>query len=114
MTKKSQTHQPAGSTTHQGALPLGNLLQGYQLQDKGGYITQEFQDYAYRLAVALDDLPHKSVYMKMAKTVDRRILDQALGFVSDSQAKSKAKLFMWKVKQLRTELADKQPTAVGK
>lgn len=114
MTKKSTTTAPAGPAANQGALPLGNLLQGYQLQDKGGFITREFQDYAYRLAVALDDLPHKSVYMKMAKTVDRRVLDQALAFVADAQAKSKAKLFMWKVKQLRTELAGQRSAAAGK
>src|SRR3972149_1725771 len=80
-----------------------SLFEGYQLQDKGGYITQEFQDYGYRLAVTLDDLAHKSLYIKMAKEVDRTILEKALAFVIDSQAKSKPRLFMWKVKQLKEE-----------
>ena len=48
-----------------------SLFEGYTLQDKGGYITQEFQDYGYRLAVTLDDLAHKSLYIKMAKDIDR-------------------------------------------
>ncbi len=84
--------------------PLGTLFDGYALEDKGGYITQEFQDFGYRLAVTLDDLPHKSLYMRLAKKEKRILLEQALSFVSDAaQAKSKAKLFMWKLKELRKE-----------
>lgn len=87
-----------------GFRPIGDLLNKYALEDKGGYITQEFQDYGYRLAVALDDMKHKSLYIKMAKTIDRGILEKARSFVSDaSSAKSKARLFMWKVKQLKNE-----------
>jgi hypothetical protein len=83
---------------------LGNLFQDYQLEDKGGYITQEFQDFGYRLAVELNDLAHKSLYIKMAKNEDRAVLDRALTFVKDAEnAKSKAKLFMWKVKQIKAE-----------
>lgn len=81
---------------------LGDLLDKYQVEDKGGYITQEFQDFGYRMAVELHDLKHKSLYIKMAKTIDRSILEQALSFVSDAEsARSKAKLFMWKVKQIQ-------------
>ncbi len=83
---------------------IGSLLEKYNLEDKGGYITQEFQDYGYRLAVSLNDMSHKSLYIRMAKTVDRGILERALSFVTDaSSAKSKARLFMWKVKQLKEE-----------
>lgn len=80
-----------------------SLFANYQLQDKGGFITQEFQDYGYRLAVSLDDLKHKSLYIKMAKTIDRAILEQALSFIKDARAQSKARLFMWKVKELRNK-----------
>ncbi|MFZ5376341.1 MAG: hypothetical protein ACOZAN_01570 [Patescibacteria group bacterium] len=78
-----------------------SLFSGYKLNDAGGYISREFQDYGYRLAMELDDLRHKSLYIKMAKEYDRVILEKALSFVSDANAQSKAKLFMWKVKQLR-------------
>lgn len=78
-----------------------SLFENYKLEDKGGYITQEFQDFGYRLAVELNDLEHKSLYIRMAKQVDRLLLERALSFVSDSQARSKAKLFMWKVKELK-------------
>ena len=81
------------------------LFANYQLKDKGGYITREFQDYGYRLAVELGDLAHKSLYIKMAKEIERAILEKALSFVIDSQADNKARLFMWKVKQLRDEVA---------
>lgn len=77
-----------------------SLFTHYRLEDKGGHISQEFQDYGYRLALSLDDEAHKSLYIKLAKQVPRVILDQALRFVSDAMARSKAKLFMWKLKQL--------------
>lgn len=81
----------------------GDLFSNYKIEDKGGYITQEFQDYGYRLACELDDLKHKSLYIKMAKTISRNVLEGALSFVSDANATSKAKLFMWKVKQLNEQ-----------
>lgn len=92
-----------------GMQALGDLFSAYQLDDKGGYITQEFQDYGYRLAVELQDMKHKSLYIKMAKDVDRGILESALSFVKDAaHAKSKARLFMWKVKQLKKDKKEKE------
>lgn len=84
-----------------GPVSAQSLFAGYQLQDKGGHITQEFQDFGYRVAIELNDLKHKSLYIKMAKEIDRIILEKALSFVSDAQARSKARLFMWKVKELQ-------------
>jgi hypothetical protein len=81
---------------------IGDVVKAHQLEDKGGYITQEFQDFAYRLAMTLEDAAHKAVYMRLAKHEDRALLEQALSFVVDARsARSKPKLFMWKVKQLR-------------
>lgn len=82
---------------------IGSLFDNYQVEDKGGYITQEFQDFGYRLACELDDEKHKSLYIKMAKTLPRHLLEKARSFVLDATtAKSKAKLFMWKLKQLQS------------
>jgi hypothetical protein len=78
---------------------LKDLLQKYDL-DANKYVSREFQDYGYRLAVELDDLAHKSLYIKLAKTLPRAILEQARSFVKDANARSKGKLFMWKVGQL--------------
>lgn len=94
---------------------IGSLFQNYQLEDKGGYISQEFQDYGYRLACDLDDLKHKSLYIKMSKEIDRAILDAARSFVLDAHsAKSKARLFMWKVNQLKQQLESQEQKAVDK
>lgn len=83
---------------------LSKLVKQYQIKESKGYVTQEFQDFGYRLAVSLDDLAHKSLYIKMAKTEDRGLLERALSFVSDAEsARSKAKLFMWKLKELKKE-----------
>lgn len=83
---------------------IGSLLEKYRLEDKGGYISQEFQDYGYRLALALDDMKHKSLYIKMAKREPRGLLERALSYVSDAkEVQSKARLFMWKLQQLKKE-----------
>jgi len=114
--QKKTTKQADQKVDKKAGKPVGfqsakSLFTGYQLEDKGGYITREFQDYGYRLAVELNDLAHKSLYIKMAKDVDRAILEKALSFVADSQAKSKARLFMWKVKQLKEEAKERATMA---
>lgn len=87
---------------------VGDLFEGFEISEGKGYITQEFQDYGYRLAAELDDLKHKSLYIKMAKNENRALLESARSFVIDSQAKSKGALFMWKLKQLKAETKEKQ------
>src|SRR3972149_4442663 len=83
---------------------LGDLLAKYDW-DKKKYISQEFQDYAYRLAVFLEDLSHKSLYMRLAKSTPRAMLEQAKNFVTDAyQVKNKARLFMWKLQEIRKTL----------
>lgn len=70
--------------------------------DKKKYITREFQDYGYRLAVALGDLKNKSLYIKLAKEAPRKLLEEALNFIKDaSNVRSKPRLFMWKLKELK-------------
>jgi hypothetical protein len=97
---KSKSSPPAKGVFQ----PIGSLFDKYHLEDKGGYITQEFQDFGYRMAVELNDLKHKSLYIKMAKEENRVLLERALSFVKDADsAKSKARLFMWKVKELKKE-----------
>lgn len=71
------------------------------------YISREFQKYGYDLARELGDLRHKALYMKLAKEIPRFILEGARNFIKDANAKSKPKLFMWKLKELRNEEAGK-------
>lgn len=68
------------------------------------YISREFQSFGIHLAEQLDDYKHRSLYIKLAKTVHRSILEKALSFCVDSKAKNKGALFMWKLKQLRNEI----------
>lgn len=65
------------------------------------YISREFQTFGIHLAEELDDYKHKSLYIKLAKTTNRAILEKALSFACDSQAKNKGALFMWKLKELK-------------
>jgi hypothetical protein len=73
-------------------------------RDNDKYISVEFQKYGYDLAVELNDLKHKALYIKLAKTTPRVILENARSFVKDAyNAKSKGRLFMWKIKKLKEE-----------
>jgi len=77
------------------------------LKDK--YISQEFQKYGYDLAVELGDLEHKALYIKLAKETPRKILEQARNFVKDAgRVKSRARLFMWKLTELKKEWKKKK------
>jgi hypothetical protein len=68
------------------------------MEDK--YISREFQSYGYYLATELDDLQHRSIYMKLAKTLPRAVLEKALSFTKDAKVKRRGALFMWKLKEL--------------
>lgn len=79
---------------------IGTILSSFNpVEDK--YISREFQAYGIYLAETLGDYKHKSLYIRLAKTVPRAILEKALSFVKDAKATSKGKLFMWKMKELR-------------
>ncbi|MEO6508603.1 MAG: hypothetical protein ABIO02_01495 [Patescibacteria group bacterium] len=64
------------------------------------YISREFQSFGVHLAEKLEDSKHKSLYIKLAKTLPRPALEEALRFVVDSRAKSKGALFMWKLREM--------------
>lgn len=71
-------------------------------KDRPKNISKEFQMYGVYLAESLADTKHYSLYIKLAKDVKRSILDEALSFTKGyTTAKSKARVFMWRLKQLR-------------
>ncbi|QHO63033.1 hypothetical protein [Candidatus Chazhemtobacterium aquaticus] len=86
---------------------LKRILKSYQIdEDKQRRISREWQDYAYRLALELEDLEHKAIYMRLAKNEDRSLLEEVRIFVRGANAKNKGGLFMWKLKQLREKKKD--------
>src|SRR5579885_1660041 len=81
---------------------IGDVLKDFNpLEDK--YISREFQHFGIYIAEELGDYKHKSLYIKLAKTVHRSILEKALSYAKDSNAKNRGALFMWKLKQLKQE-----------
>lgn len=56
-----------------------------------------------QIARELNDEKNKEIYLSLCKRFQEGIIEEALRFVIDSKAESRAKLFMWKVKQLRQE-----------
>lgn len=88
-----------------GFKPMMSILDKYDLEEtKQRRISREFQDYAYRLAVELEDTAHTAIYMRLAKNTPRPMIEQARLFVlGANKPTSKGRLFMWKLKQLRDE-----------
>lgn len=82
---------------------LKQILDEKQVTEKNKYISREFQDFGYRLAMELGDEKHKSLYIKLAKTESRSVLEQCRRFAIDSNADNKGALFMWKRKQLKKQ-----------
>lgn len=88
--------------------PLSDILAKHNPLTGPQYISREFQDFGLRLAYELNDMKNKSLYIKLAKTTPRHILEEAKNAVKDSSnVRSKAKLFMWKLAQIKKEARQK-------
>jgi hypothetical protein len=88
---------------------VGDVLKKYKIEDKDKYISREFQKYGYDLAKELGDLKSTSLYIKLAKETPRGLLESAKNFVKDAaNVKSKPRLFMWKLQQLKKETEAKK------
>jgi len=82
---------------------IKSVLDRFEVEEDK-YISREFQQYGYELAVELGDEKHKALYIKLAKETPRGLLESARSFVKDADnARSKGRLFMWKLKQLKEE-----------
>lgn len=74
------------------------------------YISREFQSFGIYMSEELNDYKHKSLYIKLAKTTNRALIERALSYVKDARTTTpnKGALFMWKLKQLKdAEKGDK-------
>ncbi|MCR4306051.1 MAG: hypothetical protein NUV73_03130 [Candidatus Daviesbacteria bacterium] len=81
---------------------IAKAIADTKFKDRPKNISTEFQMYGVYLAESLQDTKHYSLYMKLAKNIDRKILDEALTYTKGyTAAKSKAKVFMWKLKELK-------------
>lgn len=91
-----------------GFAAVGDVLAGFDWE-KDKYISREFQKYGYELAKELRDLERKSLYIKLAKELPRPLLEEARNFVKDAtNVKNLAKLFMWKLTELKKERKKKK------
>lgn len=94
-------------TNHQ-PQTIGSLfdLQKKKLDQRRKYVKNEFQAYGLMLAEELNDWSNRSLYIRLAKTHPQKILEKARLFIKDqtqNQVKSKARLFMWKLKELKND-----------
>lgn len=81
---------------------VGKILKNYNPQEDK-YISREFQAFGIHLAEELDDYKHRGLYIRLAKTNPRPLLEKTLSFCVDSNARNKGALFMWKLKELKSQ-----------
>jgi len=83
-----------------------------RIVDGKSHITEEFQDFGYRLALRLQDLQHKALYIKLAKDLPRGLLEEVVQFSLDYPIKSgsKARVFMWSLNETCKEKGYKIPS----
>lgn len=70
---------------------------------KDKYISRDFQSYGIWLSEEMEDYKNRGMWIRLAKTNHRSILEKALAFVKDSNADNKIALFLWKMKQIKNE-----------
>jgi hypothetical protein len=82
--------------------PISDILEQTKDTKRPTNLYTEFQQYGVYLAEQLEDPKHYSLYIKLAKKTDRGLLEEALAYTKGyTTAKSKAKIFMWKLGQLK-------------
>ena len=77
------------------------LIKFNPTEDK--YISREFQSYGIYLSEQLNDYKHKALYIKLAKTTHRSLLEKALSYTKDAKVETKGALFMWKLIKLNED-----------
>lgn len=81
---------------------------------KGSYAKYEWQAFGFELMRKLDDPKHRGIYMRLSKNEDRNLLVKAMETALDGNPRSRARVFMWKLKELRKLKKEKDLTvAVG-
>ncbi len=85
---------------------LGKIIDEAKNINRPKNLSQEFQVFGVYLCEELGDTNYP-LYMRLAKTVPRPLLEEALNFCKEYySAKSKPKLFLWKLKQLKEQQKD--------
>lgn len=85
---------------------IGKAIAEVKFKDRPKNIAHEFQMFGVYLAESLEDTKHYSLYIKLAKQLDRKILEEALNFTKGYYGtKNKAKVFMWKLSMLKSSHA---------
>lgn len=81
---------------------VSKILDESKFPDRPKNLYKEFQQYGVFLAESLEDTKHYSLYIKLAKDIKRAILEEALAYTKGyTKAKSKARVFMWRLAQLK-------------
>ena len=81
---------------------LAQIIAETKFKDRPKNLSREFQVYGVYLAESLDDTKHYGFYIKLSKELPRNLLEEALNYTKAYYgAKNKARIFMWKLKELR-------------
>lgn len=83
---------------------IGTIISETNNPKRPKNLSTEFQVYGVYLAESLGDTTHYSLYIKLAKTYPRALLEEALTYTKGyTNARSKGKVFMWRLSQLKKD-----------
>lgn len=85
---------------------LNAKFSGEESQKSKRHAAHEFQAFAYKIAADFKDIENLRIYLSVLKNCERIIVEKAYSFTIDSRSENKAKIFFWKIKQLRKEFED--------
>jgi hypothetical protein len=85
---------------------LDNKFTGTESPKTKRHAAHEFQAFAYKIAADFNDLENLRIYLSVLKNCERIIVEKAYSYTIDSRSENKAKVFFWKIKQLRKEFED--------
>lgn len=81
---------------------INKIIAEVKFKDRPQNLSKEFQVYGVFLAESLQDTKRYSLYIKLAKELPRKMLENALNYTKEYYgAKNKAKVFMWRLQELR-------------
>lgn len=81
---------------------INKIIAEVKFKDRPQNLSKEFQVYGVFLAESLQDTKRYSLYIKLAKELPRKMLENALNYTKEYYgAKNKAKVFMWRLQELK-------------
>lgn len=88
---------------------ISSILKSQTFENKRKRTHSVYQIYADKLATYFDDKKNFKLYIGLIFNNEWQVLQEAFDFVKDTpKAKNPKALFLWKIKQIKSEIEDRK------